>query len=850
MKTTAFFLRPAMIISALLAMSLLMAGCGSGSSAKNPAKPNTNVGGTGGGFVYKGEKPAATGDVQKFQEKLWINLAPNDRCGGCHSEQSPGQSPMFVRGDDINLAYTAASAIVNLQSPDLSRMVEKVRGGHNCWQADAGACADIIATYIKAWAGDAATSANTIALTAPVEKSVENSKSFPAEPPASYSDGLYVLLKEYCSSCHSESAVTKQQPYFASANIDVAYAAVKTKIRLDNPAASRLVQRLSADFHNCWSDCTVNAQKMEAAIQAFYDALPAPAQIDLSLKTSLAVGLADAFVLSSGGRIDTDLIAKYEFKTGKGSIAYDTSGVEPAANLSIYNDIGWSSAWGIKVKDTGRAQATTTSSRKFYDLIRGSGEYSIETWVIPENVTQGENDNDPARIVTYAGSDASRNFTLGQYEYNYSFLNRTDKSDGNGLVELHTADDDERLQATLQHVVVTFDQTNGRRIYVNGEYTKDDDEDKGAALKDWDPDYAFAIGNEVGGVTGQWLGSIRFVAIHKRAMSLTDIKANYKVGVGAKYLLLFNVSSLIGTPNSFVVFEVQQLDDYGYLFANPFFTNLDGTAVSNVDLKGLRIGINGEEVSTGQVFANLNTVLNSSAMVNGRQSLSTLGTVIELKSGPELDQFFLTFDQINGGEAYDRKEPDAPPVVDPAYTDLPSLIGIHTFAEINATLSYLTGVPQNYNNGAIHNLYMKVQQALPILSDMNGFVAAQQMGITQLAVGYCNALIGDAALRKPYFRVGNTYLVDTLTNDLNSLDKRNAINNVFLKQLVAHDPDDGALNNQAPPGELLSILDRLMLDITAAPCPTGASCSEQERVLTALKASCSAVFGSAVMLVK
>ena len=31
-----------------------------------------------------------------------------------------------------------------------------------------------------------------------------------------------------------------------------------------------------------------------------------------------------------------------------------------------------------------------------------------------------------------------------------------------------TADADEDLQATLQHVVATYDPVNGRRIYVNG----------------------------------------------------------------------------------------------------------------------------------------------------------------------------------------------------------------------------------------------------------------------------------------------------------------------------------------------------------------------------------------------
>src|SRR5690606_25100704 len=102
-------------------------------------------------------------------------------------------------------------------------------------------------------------------------------------------------------------------------------------------------------------------------------------------------------------------------------------------------------------------------------------------------------------------------------------------------------------------------------------------------------------------------------------------------------------------------FEVQQFDDYGYLFSQPFFTILSdpdtGTTAQlqgNFDLRGIRIGINGKEVLAGQAFANLSVQLNASALAagEGRQLLSNLGTVIEAKLGPDNDLFFLTFDEI------------------------------------------------------------------------------------------------------------------------------------------------------------------------------------------------------------
>lgn len=827
---------PATLLCLLLAT---LVGCGSGSGAKTEPNPNTNPGGNGGeNFSYKGEKPAGTADITKFQNSLWINIARENRCGGCHIQGK--QAPEFARGDDINLAYAAVidNGLVTLGNPSTSRLVTKVAAGHNCWLADPVACGDIMTTWITNWAGNSGTSANSIELTPPAEKDVSTSKAFP-DSPAEFSTSVYPLLTQYCSQCHSESALTRQQPYFASSRVDVAYQAAKTRMRLDNPAASRFVLRLSSDGHNCWSNCSQNAAEMQAAIAAFANSIT-PVTVDPDLIISKAVGLGDAFVVTSGGRIDTDIIAKYEFKTGKGSIAYDTSGVDPVANLNLFGNVGWSSAWGLKFKDTGKAQAATADSRKFYDLLRAAGEYSIEAWVIPDNVVQGDNDNNPARIVTYSGSATARNFTLGQYEYNYSVMNRTSASDANGLRELATAANKEILQASLQHVVVSFDPIRGRRIYVNGEFTGDMDPDAGAVLKDWDPSFALAIGNDVSN-NRPWAGSIRFLAIHKRAMSEADIKANFNVGVGAKYLLLFNVSELVGTPLSFIVFDVQQFDDYAYLFSTPFFTNLGGQKVTGeIPLKGLRIGVNGVEAPVGQVFAHLDTQISAAHMVDGRQTLSTLGTIVEMKQGPDQDQFFLTFDQI-GSNTYDRPEIPVPPPATPADIPGQAHIGLRNFAEINATLSVLTGVSKT--NPGVRATYSKVEQQLPTLTNIEGFLAAQQMGITQLAVAYCNALVDDTSLRASYFS-GFNFNASAATAFGSG--GRAQVIDPLMKNLLAGDlASGGALGNQADPASIRAELNQLIDRMTAC----GSGCASN-RTATTVKATCAAAMGSAIMLLQ
>ena len=115
--------------SAATAVAIL-AGCSSG-GAPTVVNPVTTA---PPGVDYTGPA-SANADVQAFRINLWENIKANNRCGSCHN--AGGQTPMFARNDDVNLAYQAANTVVNLTQPDQSRMVQKVAGGHNCWLASA-----------------------------------------------------------------------------------------------------------------------------------------------------------------------------------------------------------------------------------------------------------------------------------------------------------------------------------------------------------------------------------------------------------------------------------------------------------------------------------------------------------------------------------------------------------------------------------------------------------------------------------------------------------------------------------------------------------------------------------------
>ncbi|KUJ84047.1 ATPase [Microbulbifer sp. ZGT114] len=822
-----------MTASGLFFAALVLSACSGGSGQDTEQQPNLNP--ETDDTSYSGPAPA-TEEVQQYKRFIWDNLAAENRCGSCHIED--GQSPQFVRGDDINLAFDEGRSLVNLTQPAESRLVTKVGGGHNCWLASASACAEIITNYIQEWAQESGSLVNSISLTAPVEREVGASKSFPASG-GNFSSTVYPLLRTYCAGCHSEDAGTAQQPYFASADVNAAYEAARSKINLENPADSRFSVRLGKEFHNCWSDCASDEAEMTAAIQAFADAIPLT-EVDSSWVISKALLLTDGIVASSGGRIENNAVALYEFKTGTGTTAFDTSGVNPAADLTLSGDVEWLGSWGIQLKG-GKAQAATASSSKLFDRLTASGEYSIETWVAPANVSQ----EGPARIVTYSGGNDIRNFTLGQAMYNYVFQNRSDSTDANGMPALITADMDERVQATLQHVVATYDPIEGRKLYVNGEFTGDMDPAEVDGLNTWDDTFALALGSEVSN-DNAWEGSIRLLAIHSRALSAEDIANNFDAGVGEKYLLLFKVDEHTGVQDSYIMFTTQLFDNYGYLFSEPKFISLDENAsISSIPIEGMRIGINGREAEVGQAWAELSATVDTANYVPGEgQLLSRLGTIITLDKGPEFDEFFLTFERI-GNSSFARVEPTPAPPATPADLIPQPRIGLRRFEQIHAALSRATGIAQSHPDVA--ETWEKVKRQLPVESDIQGFLAAQQMGITQLAVKYCSTLV-DSAARDSYFP-GFDFSAPADTAFDSAAEKAQIID-PLVKNLLAHEmtwQHDGVTSqlSTAPDltsieGELSSLIDRM----TAC----GGSCAA-DRTPTTVKAACAAAMGSAMILI-
>jgi hypothetical protein len=741
--------------AAALALLTIVAACTAG------GPPTTQTQATTPGSAassYTGPAPS-NADVQSFKINLWDNIRTPDKCGGCHHEG--GQSPMFARSDDVNLAYQAANALVNFSQPNQSLLVLKVSSGHNCWVADPKACGDTMLTWIKAWIGTSASSSTAVTLTPPASSAVAGGKQFPPTAEAggdgSAANSFQVLiynplLSKFCSGCHSPTASSPQTPFFAQPDVDAAYIAAQDKINLNSPDQSRFVVRLRDEHHNCWTtatggaaDCAGSAAAMLAAITAYANAIKVK-PIDPGMLLSMGLHLKDGTVASGGNRSEANLVAKYEFKTGTGTTAYDTSGVSPSADLLLTGDVTWVGGWGININKGGKAQASTASSTKLASMITGTGEYTIETWVAPANVAQAN-----AWIVSYSGSDTTRNVTLGQNAMAYQAATRSDKTTPNGEKKpLLTDAAAFPVQAALTHLVLTYDPTNGEQIYMNGVLAnKGTDPNTSGSLASWDNTFALVLGAETTGKE-QWLGIIKFAAIHSRALTATQVKQNYDAGVGEKYFMLFDVASLTGVPQSYIQVTASVLDSYAYQFTSPTFISLNPNAApANLPIKGIRYGVNGLLQTSGQSWAMVNATVGGSAYTaaNG-QLLAKVGGIVASDKGPSGDLMFLSFDQI-GSNSHPYTIPAATPPSATYAPVGPPARGVKNYAQINAAMAQITGVP--VNNPAVYALYNTLQQALPPTNDIMAFVPSGQTAISQLADLYCNTAVNTPSIQAQTF---------------------------------------------------------------------------------------------------
>jgi hypothetical protein len=251
----------------------------------------------------------------------------------------------------------------------------------------------------------------------------------------------------------------------------------------------------------------------------------------------------------------------------------------------------------------------------------------------------------------------------------------------------------------------------------------------------------------------------------------------------------------------------------------------------------MRIGANGVVVPISQAYSNLDVTVSAGSGYSAEtgQVLSSLGTVVPLEKGPDQDEFFLTFDVFGGStNVVTEPAPLAPPP--PADSDPVSDIGAKTFDEINATMATITGVSPN--QPAVKTTYSLVRQQLPAVEDLAAVLASHQVGIAQLAIEYCNALVEDTTLRSAIWPGFNFDAPAGQAFD--TAPERDAIFVPLLTRAMGtglgSQPDEAAVRTE---------LDNLTQELTTC----GGSCAA-DRTKTVVKALCAATIGSATTLIQ
>ncbi len=283
---------------------------------------------------------AANDDIQAFRNEFWTNIRGADRRGGCHN--ATGQSPSFARSDDVNQAYQQATGVINRENPSLSLLVTKVAGGHNCWRGDPSACASDLTRWITAWVGADRHWRQADQRCSSRAGRCGGGKALHSEHTASrVRRRLQPARRASAPAAISPTPQRRSRHSSRRAIVTPTLPTMQRRICRPSQAAIPKIEFESLrNSHASWCawarksttagppDCTADAPIMldrdsSAWLTTWTAPVPPPGTL------SKALTLYDGTVASGGNRYEANMIALYEFKTGSGNIAYDTSGVAP-----------------------------------------------------------------------------------------------------------------------------------------------------------------------------------------------------------------------------------------------------------------------------------------------------------------------------------------------------------------------------------------------------------------------------------------------------------------------------------------------------------------------------------------
>lgn len=236
---------------------------------------------------------------------------------------------------------------------------------------------------------------------------------------------------------------------------------------------------------------------------------------------------------------------------------------------------------------------------------------------------------------------------------------------------------------------------------------------------------------------------------------------------------------------------------------------------------------------SGQAFTNVSAVVDPS-----QPELSRQCSIIPKDRGSASDAFKIVFEVLG-----DYSDPvviinPGPPVDNSVAPPLP-VEGVRNFARLNDSMAEITGVPSD--TPSVLATFSQIEQQLPPSYDLRGFVSSQQVGITKLALDYCDTLVDSAPMRDAFFGVVPPFEFDQPVAI--------AFSDQTKRDLVIDALSDGMLGTnlatQPSLAEVAPVLNTLIDDLTAQ-CGISIVCDDA-RTRSIIKAMCAAVLSSAAV---
>lgn len=231
-------------------------------------------------------------------------------------------------------------------------------------------------------------------------------------------------------------------------------------------------------------------------------------------------------------RVQEGLVALYTFVPPEFRIP-DLGAAEDPGALTVHGDVVGPTPEepGVTLKEAGSALRSEGGSERIITALSESGQMTLEVWLKPALLEQ----SGPARVVSIsAGTGHERNFTLGQEGSRYIFRLRTAKGqaqDAFRVAQRNTPED--AVLLTRHHVMVTYKLcphcgAGTLRLFVNGEPALERRDLRGD-FSTWEL-FPLLMGNEIA-LDRQWRGTLYLVAVYDRALSPTEVKANFAAGI-------------------------------------------------------------------------------------------------------------------------------------------------------------------------------------------------------------------------------------------------------------------------------------------------------------------------------